>query len=170
MKKETYKKEDILQTSLFIPTACVFTGHRELGKDFSKRKLKKEVEKAIQSGVKVFYSGLAWGFDLTACEIVLSLKKKYENVRLIGCIPCLGQSNFFAEAEKKRYDDVLKKLDENVLVSDRNYYKGCMHKRNTYMCDKADMMITYCKTDTGGTAFTVKYFQKKYPQKQIVFL
>lgn len=167
---EKIDKNNILQTSIFAPTSCVFTGHRDLDKDFSKRNLKKAVETAIKAGVKVFYSGLAWGFDLTACEVVLSLKKKYDDIRLVGCIPCLGQSSFFSADEKERYEKILNVLDEQVLVSDRAYFKGCMHKRNTYMCDKADMMITYCKTDTGGTAFTVKYFQKKYPEKQIVFL
>ena len=164
------KTENAIQTSLFAPTSCVFTGHRDLGKDFRKSALKKETEIAIKKGVKKFYCGLALGFDLTACEVVLDLKKKYKDVQLIGCIPCLEQSKFFPAEEKKRYYKIIEKLDERILVSDALYYKGCMHKRNEYMCDNADMMIAYCKVNTGGTAYTVNYFTKKYPQRPVIFL
>ena len=57
--------------------SCVFTGHRELGEDFSVRKLKKEIEKSILKGVEIFYNGMAMGFDLISAECVLKLKKKY---------------------------------------------------------------------------------------------
>lgn len=159
-----------IQTSLFAPTSCVFTGHRVLEEDFSKKQFKKLLEQLIKDGIKTFYNGLARGFDLTACETVLALKKKYKDIRLIGCIPCFNQDSTFPDSDKKRYQAVLKKLDETVLVSEKMYFNGCMHKRNRYMCDKADVMVAYCKKATGGTAYTVQYFQKTYPQKKVLFL
>ena len=139
--------------------SCVFTGHRDLEKDFSPRKLKKEIKTAIEQGVEVFYNGMAMGFDLIAAEKVIELRKKYPKVKLVACIPCYGQEKNFSEKDKKRYASVLKKADEKVVLSE-NYYKGCMLVRDKYMADRGDMMIAYCKRDTGGTAYTVKYFQK----------
>ena len=43
-KQETTAFISSVQTSLFTPTSCVFTGHRELDEDFNKRKLKKLIE------------------------------------------------------------------------------------------------------------------------------
>ena len=151
------------------PKTCAFTGHRVLKEDFSVRKLRKEIKKAVEKGVEVFYSGMAKGFDLIAADEVLKIKKTAVNIRLIACVPCYGQEKGFSEEDKKKYVKILKKADETVYVSE-TYFKGCMQKRDRYMADHADMMITYCKEETGGTAYTVQYFQKKYKGKKIVFL
>ncbi len=148
---------------------CAFTGHRELGKDFSKSKLKKEIEALIKKGVDTFYNGMAIGFDLLAAETVLSLKKKYPFIKMIACIPCYNQEKNYSEKDKKRYVKVYEKADECVLLRDR-YYKGCMLERNRYMSDRADVLFAYCKKETGGAAYTVKYFTKKYPQKEVIFI
>ena len=148
---------------------CAFTGHRFLQEDFSLKQLKKIIKEVILRGVDTFYVGMAMGFDLYAAETVLSLRKKYKNIKLIACIPCYNQEKNFSIADKKRYVKILKKVDEQVFVSD-TYYNGCMQKRDMYMADRADILIAYLKKDTGGTAFTVKYFQKKYPLKEKIFL
>ena len=159
-----------LQTSLFAKNSCVFTGHRLVEEGFNKKALKKAVEMLINKGITVFYNGMACGFDLIAGETVLDLKKKYKQIRFIACIPCVYQDKAFPSEEKKRYAKILKKADEKIMVSNEPYFVGCMHKRNRFMCDKADVMVAYCKKEKGGTAYTVKYFQKTYPNKQVIFL
>ena len=151
------------------PKTCAFSGHRELGRDFSVLNLKREIKKLIERGVETFYCGMAQGFDLTAGEVVLALKKKYENINLVACIPCENQYKYYSLDEKKRYAQILKKADETVVLSG-DYYKGCMLARNRYMADRADVLICYCKKEIGGTAYTVNYFSKKYPLKEKVFL
>lgn len=70
-------------------TAC-FTGHRaqKLPWKFNekdprciekKENAKAEIEKAIQRGYTTFLCGMAFGFDMICAEIVLELKKKYQN-------------------------------------------------------------------------------------------
>ena len=140
--------------------ACVFTGHRTVADSFKKSVLKKEVEKLVQSGVLTFYNGGAVGFDLVAAECVLSLKKKYPEIRLVLCVPCRDQDRNFSVEDKKRYEKVLKKADETVVLAE-HYYKGCMLVRNRYMVDRADHMIAHLYKKSGGTAFTVHYFVKK---------
>ena len=158
-----------LQELNIKPKSCAFTGHRVLGEDFSVRKLKNAVKNAADKGVENFYCGMAMGFDLSAGEEVLKLKKKRTDIRLIACVPCYEQEKNFSAEDKKRYVKILKKADETVYVSE-TYFKGCMQKRDRYMADRADMMITYCKKKTGGTAYTVNYFQKNHKGKEIVFL
>lgn len=148
---------------------CAFTGHRNLGEDFSLSKLKKEIKSLILRGVDTFYNGMAMGFDLTAAEEVLKLKKKYPQIKLVACIPCYGQEKNFSEKDKTRYVRILKKADEKIVLSD-TYFKGCMQNRDRYMADRADILLTYCKKEVGGTAFTVKYYKKNYTENEVIFL
>ena len=150
-------------------TKCVFTGHRELGADFSKSKLKKEIESLIKDGVEVFYNGMAMGFDLIAAECVLSLKRKHSHVKLVACIPCYGQERYFSDLDKRRYVKILKKADEKVTLAE-HYYQGCMQQRDKYMVERADVMIAYCHKPKGGAAYTVRLFEKMYPDGCIRFI
>ena len=38
------------------------------------------------------------------------------------------------------------------------------------MADRADVLVAYLKQNTGGTAYTVKYFQKKKPLNRVIFV
>ena len=165
----TMEEQLFLEQLRNTPKSCAFTGHRALDENFSARKLRKEIKNAVEKGVETFYCGMAMGFDLLAGEEVVKLKKKNEKIKLIACIPCYQQEKNFSQEDKKRYSKLLKKADETVFVSE-NYFKGCMQKRDRYMADRADMLITYCKKKTGGTAYTVSYFQKKYKDRKIIFL
>ena len=148
---------------------CVFTGHRELPADFSKRKLRLEIKKLILAGVDTFYCGMAIGFDLLAAETVISVKRKNPQVRLIACIPCIGQEKYFSKADQKRYVSALKKADEQVILAD-SYYRGCMQARDKYMAERGDVMIAYCTKKEGGAAYTVRCFEKAHPDGEIIFL
>lgn len=163
------KQLTIFENDMKTIKTCAFTGHRILEEDFSLKKLKEEIKEVILRGVDTFLVGMAMGFDLYAAEVVLSLKRKFPHVRLVACIPCYHQEKNFSLKDKKRYAKILKKVDEQVLVSEE-YYSGCMQKRDRYMADRADILIAYLKKETGGTAFTVKYFQKKYPLKEKILL
>lgn len=151
------------------PTSCVFTGHRDLDEAFSARALKKEVKKLLDKGITTFYNGFAIGFDMEAAKAVISFKKKYPTCKLVACIPCPEQEKYFTAEQKKLYYKLLKKADEKILVSD-HYFNGCMLKRDRYMAERADVMLAYCKRKDGGTAYTVRYFQKVNPGSEIIFL
>lgn len=153
----------------FPVKTCAFTGHRELERDFSQRKLKKEIEALINRGVDTFYCGMALGFDLCAAETVLKIKKRTPFIKLIACIPCYGQEKHYSEKDKQRYVRILKEVDEQIVLSDV-YFGGCMLARNRYMADKADILVAYLKKESGGTAYTVKYFKKNKPLNEIIFI
>nr|MBR6777949.1 DUF1273 family protein [Clostridia bacterium] len=163
----------MLQMSIFSEErpikVCVFTGHRDLQSDFSKKKLKEAVKEVIDMGADTFLCGMAMGFDLIAAETVLSLKRKFPHIKLVACIPCVGQEKYFSNTDKRRYVAAVEKADKRVVLSD-SYYRGCMQARDRYMADRGDILITYCKKQEGGTAYTVHYFQKVNPEGKIIFL
>ncbi|MBQ8658156.1 MAG: DUF1273 family protein [Clostridia bacterium] len=148
--------------------ACAFTGHREIGEDLTRDSVKTAIENLIKKGVKTFYNGAAKGFDLLSAECVLELKNTYPDLKLVLCIPYYGQEKAYLEEDKERYKTLTENCDEKILLSER-YYKGCLQMRNRYMCDRSDALIAYLKKNTGGTAYTVKYFQKNR-KGEIVFL
>jgi uncharacterized phage-like protein YoqJ len=149
--------------------SCAFTGHRKLEEDFSPKRLWDLIEACIKEGATDFYNGMAQGFDLLSAEAVLMLKRRYPQIRLIACIPCYNQEKNYSDTDKARYVAVLQKADEKILLSEE-YHKGCMFVRNQYMVDNADILIAYSKKEKGGAAYTVKYCQRKYPDKDILYV
>ena len=131
--------------------------------------MKEEIKTLIARGADTFLCGMAIGFDLLAAETVLSLKRKNPQIKLIACIPCIGQEKYFSKTDQKRYVSAVKKADEQVILSD-SYYRGCMQVRDKYMADRGDVMIAYCKKKEGGAAYTVRCFEKAHPDHEIIFI
>lgn len=159
---------------------CCFTGYRphKFGFEFSENcpqyinlenKLIDSVFSLADEGCYKFYCGMAMGFDLVAAEAVILLKKAYKKARidLVAVIPFEKQSQSFDEVWKKRYDRVLRQADSIVYIS-REYNKGCYQKRNCYMVDNSDVIITWFDGQTGGTAQTLNYAARQ--NKRIVNL
>ena len=157
------------QTEPRVVKSCAFTGHRYLQEDFSLIELEETLRSLIERGVNTFYNGMAIGFDLLCAECVLALKKEFPQIRLIACLPCSNQERGYSKTDKLRYNDILCKVDEYVLLSEA-YYNGCMLTRNRYMADRADVLVAYIRRKTGGTAYTVRYFEKSFPDREIILL
>lgn len=148
---------------------CAFTGHRELEESFSKEKLRQAVETLVEKGVETFYCGMAKGFDLYAAEEIIRIKEKHKNVKFVACVPYYGQEKGYSETDKKRYVNALKKCDFKFTFTD-TYYRGCEIVRDKFMVEQADVLVAYLKKKTGGTAYTVTYFQRIKPHREIIFL
>ena len=138
--------------------SCALTGHREIESGFDENRLYDKLEELIQSGYDYFYCGMAQGFDLLALGCLCDLKRKYK-IFVEACIPYAGQENYFPVREKKKYRELLQWCDKKTVLSEF-YYDGCLLRRNRYMADGADAVLAYCKTEKGGTAYTVHYAQK----------
>ncbi len=160
--------------------ACCFTGYRphKFSFEFSREnpeflKMENKLFDAVFSlpneGCYTFYCGMAMGFDLLAGEAVVMLKKLYQKARveLVAVIPFEGQSDSWDDEWKARYNAVLRQADRLVYVS-RNYTRGCYHKRNCYMVDNSDIVITWFDGQSGGTAYTLNYAARQ--DKKIVNL
>lgn len=147
---------------------CSFTGYRPSKLPFDtriKNKAYNDFENMIiecilelsKEGCRVFYTGMAMGFDIICAETVILLKKLYKSpLKLICAVPFEGQEKCFSYDWNKRYYNVLEQGDETVILSDR-YYKGCYQKRNRFMVDNCDYVLTWFDGKSGGTKNTINY-------------
>lgn len=152
---------------------CCFTGYRPSKMPFSLDKNSKEYKdfenKIIEAVLKLssdgcyeFYSGMAMGFDIIAAETILLFKELYKDIviRLVAVIPFENQADSYSEEWYGRYQNILEKCDEKIVLSDK-YFKGSYQKRNEYMVDNCDYVLTYFDGQSGGTKNTINYALKK---------
>lgn len=141
---------------------CCFTGHRKvLSKDYPSvfSQTEKAVDEAIQRGYVYFGAGGALGFDTIAALVVLKLKQKHPQIRLILVLPCVNQTKGWKQEDIDTYRYIRERADKVVYVS-REYQKGCMHKRNRHLVDNSSLCICYLTGEKGGTFYTVSYSLK----------
>ncbi len=71
-------------------------------------------------------------------------------------LPCENQTQGWQAQDKRLYAEVLTKADEVVWIS-KDYYTGCMQKRNRALIERSAYCICYLNQARGGTAYTVNY-------------
>ncbi len=156
-----------------IGTSCCFTGYRPEKFPFDlcvktkeyldfENRLYSAVFSLANEGITRFYCGMAMGFDIIAAEAVLALKEaKIDTAIHLICVkPFEEQSKNFSSPWKEKYEKIIKQADE-VVVMGNNYYKGCFNKRNCYMVDNSDIVLTFFDGQRGGTRSTLSYADKK---------
>lgn len=153
--------------------SCCFTGYRpskfpfkmdDAEPEFKKleNKLIDAVFSAADEGCYTFYCGMAMGFDLIAARAVLMLKEVYNkaSISLVCAIPFVDQAEKFDEKWHKMYNEIISFADNVILISD-NYFNGVYQKRNEFMVDNSDYVITWYNGLSGGTKNTLKYARRK---------
>lgn len=151
---------------------CCFTGYRPHKFSFSlideniertrfENKLYDAVFSLPQENCFTFYCGMASGFDIVAGEAVVALKKliSTSKIELIAVVPFKNQADTFEAEWQSRYYELLKKVDRIIYISE-NYEKSCYQKRNRYMVDNSDIVLTWFDGKQGGTAATLNYASK----------
>lgn len=151
---------------------CCFTGYRpsKMPFDFlSENEAYKQFENSLYNaimrligeGCTLFYTGMAMGFDIVAAETVLEIKKISKTpIELVCVLPFPEQADSFSEDWKQRYYNILNNADSRMIIS-QEYSKGCYQKRNIYMVDNADYILTWFDGRSGGTKNTIDYARKK---------
>lgn len=149
---------------------CCFTGNRphklpwgrnEDSFEFRavKSRLVSEINGLADEGYLLFVCGAALGGDMYFAEAVLETKKT-RRIFLECAVPFRGQADNWAEEERKRYERIIRESDF-VTVLSPFYTRGCMMKRNRYMVDKSSVVITLDYGESGGTAATKAYAEKR---------
>ena len=170
------KVEDIYQeckqidSGLTSKTACA-TGYRPMKCPWGyneqdqrclemRDKLKSLVEKSITQGYENFISGMALGFDMIFAEVILELKKKYSNIKLIAALPCKNQYEKWPANQIKRYKSILSKCDSVRCLYD-TYNDKCMLERNDYMLNNSSLVFALYDGKPGGTKYTINKAKQK---------
>ncbi|MBQ4154053.1 MAG: DUF1273 family protein [Clostridia bacterium] len=150
---------------------CCFSGYRphKFNFEFNKSDLKYiELESniisallsSIEQGYDTFLCGGAMGFDLLCGELVLLIKERFPNIKLICVIPFSGQSKNFPAEWKERYDRITSQCDSVYKISEK-FSKACFHLRNFEMVYSSSRLITYFTGRSGGTANTIALAQRE---------
>ena len=145
---------------------CAFTGHRPQrlpwgGREEDPRcqalkvRLSEMVEKAVTLGCTEFLCGMALGCDTWFAETVLE-----KGLKLTAMLPCPGQSERWAQKDKLRYENLLARCSQ-VVVLEQVYSDGCMLRRNRAMIDRADVLISVYDGCGGGTGNAVNYAKER---------
>ena len=141
-----------------------FCGHSNcLFIDEEKEKLKQLLTKEIRKNPTCkFYLGGYGDFDSLCLRTLRELKTDFPNIELLFITPYLDKNYSKLELAKYYYDDVIFPPIENVPR------KFAILKRNEWMVDSADLVISYVKYSWGGAVKTVEYAKRK--KKQIINL
>lgn len=139
---------------------CCFTGHRPEKLSRTERAikldLKKEIKVAIKDGYTVYLSGMARGTDLWAAEIVLALRKRNKDLKLICAVPYEGFELRWSEHWQNLYRQILAEADL-VKVIGNGYHPGIFQIRNEWMVDRSTRVIAVYNGQAGGTKNTICY-------------
>ena len=142
---------------------CCFTGHRAIPEEHLGALiplLDRTVCSLFQSGVRVFRTGGALGFDTVAALTVLKYRSLHPELRLELCLPCRDQQASWSHSSRQVYADIIARADKVTYLHEQ-YTQGCMLERNRFMVDGSDICVGYCTSDKGGSAYTLRYAEKQ---------
>lgn len=146
-----------------------FTGHRPdkiAGYNASpprvevalRKALAEEIQRLCAEGATTFVSGMAPGIDLWAADEVLRLRAEGridKSVRLVLAVPYPNFELSFGAEWRPLYCAIEAEADEIVYTS-QGYYRGCYHRRNDFLAERADVVLAYYEGSEGGTRYTIR--------------
>lgn len=142
---------------------CCFTGHRQQKLSRSegavKRELKRAIIAAVKSGYTTFITGMAYGVDIWAGEIVVKLKRRNPELHLIAAVPFEGFESRWPREWQERYSDLLGKADLVRYICP-SYHAGAYQRRNEWMVDHSALVIAVFNGEKSGTKNTIDYAAK----------
>ena len=145
-------------------STCCFTGHQDIPPGEAQKiltRVRYHVMPLIYSGVLYFGVGGARGFDMLAAEYMLNLRDRDRNrIRIISVLPYPGYTDAWAEEDRRRQEEIMRRSDKIVWVSPENR-RGVYLERDRKLVDGSAYCVCYCHRTTGGTAYTVRYARKQ---------
>ena len=142
---------------------CCFTGHQQIPqgeREEIANRLERVIAALYQKGVQYYGAGGALGFDALAARTVIRLRENSPGMKLILVLPCLTQTRGWRPEDIAEYERIKAQADK-VVYTAQQYTPGCMHRRNRHLVDNSGVCVCYLTRDSGGTAYTVRYAEKR---------
>lgn len=143
---------------------CCFTGHRPEKLNTSEKEVKaalhKQISQAVHDGFTVFITGMARGVDLWAAEIVLDLRKRNKEIRLICAIPHDEFEARWSPSWQELYRYVLAEADLTRVIS-KGYHTGVYQIRNEWLVNHSARVIAVFNGQPSGTKNTIDYAHRQ---------
>ena len=126
-------------------SSCTFFGHRD-APDTIKPILREKIIDLIENrGVELFYVGNQGAFDRTAIGVLRGLKEEYPQIKyyvVLAYVPHNKDRLGLEDSDSTIYPECLDKTPPKYAII----------KRNRWMIERADFVITYVTHITGGAA------------------
>ena len=167
MKPVTAKEKSLVEAALSDAekrkTTCCFTGHRpeslRRSSDDIKVDLENEIIHSIQAGYNTFITGMAAGVDLWAGCIVVRLRDRFPDLKLIAAVPYAEFREMWSADWQEKYDRILAAANYTEILADR-YKPDICQLRNKWMVDHSAKVIAVYNWKAGGTRNTISYAKK----------
>lgn len=137
---------------------CSGFGHRDIFQNIDD-KIYECVNKAIETGCTLFYTGAMGDFDKLFSSSVRKAKCLHKDIdiKLICVKPYLTKElNKEKEYYYSLYDDIIIPTELADI-----HYKSVITKRNEWIVDNSDIIIAYTVREYGGAFTAIKYAEKK---------
>ncbi|MFR9579696.1 MAG: SLOG family protein [Rikenellaceae bacterium] len=109
----------------------------------------------LDNGINTFISGMALGFDLLCATVVVELKRKYPEIRLVAALPFIEQADKYPPSELSQYRHLIDQADFTIAIGGYTYTNQAYHDRNDFMLTNASKIIAYhngkARSGTGST-------------------
>ena len=139
---------------------CCFTGHRPQKLRRTENEIKADLESAIQQaindGYTTFITGMAYGVDIWAGQIVVRLRKRNSALHLIAAVPFRGFEDRWSSDWKRAYQELLEQADLVKYICP-GYNAGAYQRRNEWMVDHSSRVIAVFNGEPSGTKNTIDY-------------
>ena len=139
---------------------CCFTGHRpnklNASEDEVKMALADAIDLAFAAGKRTFISGLCWGVDIWAAEIVLQRRERDSSIHLIGAVPHPDFEKRWSAHWQERYQRIVQEADLVRTIAP-SFSMGSYQARNEWMVDRSSLVIAVFNGEHGGTKNTIDY-------------
>ena len=151
---------------------CCVTGHRPNGFPFPRDEndfayieyrctLSNAIRQLIAEGCTHFISGMAYGADLDFADMVLDYASTVQGITLEAALPYPIRPTKTSTPQQE-FRDAIVQLCAKTTVVCPHYHRGCMHLRNRYMVDCADIILAIWNGSRhGGTWYTIQYAKAK---------
>ena len=143
---------------------CCFTGHRPQKLRRSEKEIKADLERAIQQaitdGYTTFITGMAYGVDIWAGQIVVRLRKSNPALHLIAAVPFRGFEDRWSADWNRAYQELMEQADLVKFICP-GYNAGAYQRRNEWMVDHSSRVIAVFNGEPSGTKNTIEYANKQ---------
>lgn len=97
-------------------------------------------------------SGMALGWDTALADAALAL-----GIPLWAAVPFHGQESTWRQWQQARHHDMLRRAARVHYVSKGGYSPRAMQRRNEWMVDECDALVSLWDGSSGGTANCIAY-------------
>jgi len=101
-------------------------------------------------------SGMSLGFDMAIAQAAI-----YADVPFIAAIPFEGQESLWPKKTQEYYHALINKASEVEFISEPGYEKIKMQKRNEWMVNHSDLLVSLWDGSEGGTRNCISYAESK---------